>query len=86
MNPQSRGSINLQSSDPEMPPMIDFAFMSHPYDRRILIEGVRHAMQFVKTRAISKYWKSSINVPKSEQEQDIWVGIMSLCERESNLQ
>ncbi|OZJ03926.1 hypothetical protein BZG36_03606, partial [Bifiguratus adelaidae] len=72
MNPQSRGSIKLQSSDPEMPPLIDFAYMSHPYDRHILIEGVRHAMQFVKTRTISKYWKSSINVPKSEQEQDIW--------------
>ncbi|OZJ03665.1 hypothetical protein BZG36_03527 [Bifiguratus adelaidae] len=75
MNPQSRGSINLQSSDPEMPPLIDFAFMTYPYDRHILIEGVRHAMQFVKTRTISKYWKSSINVPKGEQEQDIWAFI-----------
>lgn len=77
MNPQSRGSVKLQSSNPADPPLFDMAYMTHPYDRHILIEGVRRAMQFVKTNALSPFWKSTIIAPKSEQDEDIWVSLPS---------
>jgi choline dehydrogenase-like flavoprotein len=73
MNPQSRGSLRLQSANAEDPPLIDMAYMTHPYDRRSLIESVRRAMQLTKTKTISKYWKAPINIPKSESDKDIWV-------------
>jgi choline dehydrogenase-like flavoprotein len=78
MNPQSRGSLKLQSANPEDPPLIDMSYLTHPYDRRSLIKSVRRAMQVPKTKTISKYWKAPINIPKSESDEDIWVGTKTL--------
>lgn len=72
MNPQSQGSIKLKSSNPDDSPLIDFSYMSHPYDRYTLIEGIKQSMNFVKTKTLSKYFKEIINAPKSENEEDIW--------------
>ncbi|KAJ4301765.1 hypothetical protein N0V90_003859 [Kalmusia sp. IMI 367209] len=41
MNPMSRGSITLRSCNPQDPPIIDLAFLDHPYDRRVLRESYR---------------------------------------------
>lgn len=41
MNPQSRGTLTLRSSDPNDSPIIDPKFLTHPFDRRIMIEAVR---------------------------------------------
>jgi choline dehydrogenase-like flavoprotein len=73
MNPQSRGSITLASSDPADAPLIDFGFMNSSYDRNALTTAIRHAMQFRKTKVMSKYWKKAISVPNSESDEDIWV-------------
>ncbi|KAL2009579.1 hypothetical protein VTN00DRAFT_5386 [Thermoascus crustaceus] len=75
MNPQSRGSVTLASANPGDSPLIDVGYMTHPYDRRSLIESVRRAMQLPKTRRLAPYWKGHINVPGSEGDEDIWTFI-----------
>ncbi|KAI9243044.1 glucose-methanol-choline oxidoreductase [Sporodiniella umbellata] len=72
MNTQSKGSIKLNSSNPEDHPLIDFSYMSHPYDKRTFIEGIRESMNFVKTNTLSIYFKEEVNVPKSESKEDIY--------------
>ncbi|EAU90676.2 aryl-alcohol oxidase [Coprinopsis cinerea okayama7 len=44
--PQSRGTVKLGSSDPLDPPVIDYGFLSHPFDREALKEGIRLAKKF----------------------------------------
>jgi choline dehydrogenase-like flavoprotein len=72
MNTQSKGSIKLKSSNPEDSPLIDFSYMSHPYDKCTFIEGIKQSMKFIKTKTLSKYFKEIINEPKSESKEDIW--------------
>ena len=39
LHPKSRGTIRLQSMNPQTPPAIDPAYLSHPDDVKILLEG-----------------------------------------------
>jgi choline dehydrogenase-like flavoprotein len=48
MNPQSRGTISLRSSNPADAPIIDPKFLSHPFDRRVMIDGLRETMRLFK--------------------------------------
>lgn len=72
MNPQSRGSVTLASANPEDAPLIDMALLSHPYDRYVMINGVRTNMKFSRTKALSKFVTGHINEPKSDSDEDIW--------------
>lgn len=61
MNPQSKGSVQLQSNDPTVAPLIDPNFLSHPFDRRALVEGMRKTKQLLSapvyaTKTISAYF------------------------------
>jgi choline dehydrogenase-like flavoprotein len=73
MNPQSRGEVALQSSNPDDPPLMEFNYLTHPYDKESIIEAVRQAMQIKKTTTMAKYWKGPLSAPKSESTEDIWV-------------
>lgn len=72
MNPVSRGTVTIGSSNPEDPPLIDFSFLAHPLDKLTLIAAIRKAIHFTQSPSIDKYWKSHINVPKSDSDEDIW--------------
>lgn len=72
INPQSRGQITLQSSNPLEPPLIDLAYLTHPFDRLSLITATREAMRFVQTPIMARYRKDTILAPKSENDEDIW--------------
>ncbi|CAO3666919.1 unnamed protein product [Umbelopsis vinacea] len=50
MNPQSRGSVTLKSTNPEEPPVVDTAYLTHPYDKIALIEAIRQSRKFLKHR------------------------------------
>ena len=71
MSPQSRGTIKLRSSSPADSPLIDLNFLSHPYDRRGIIECVRAGLSYQK----SPSWQVGITGvaggPKSESDEDI---------------
>ncbi|KAK3072952.1 hypothetical protein LTR53_005863 [Teratosphaeriaceae sp. CCFEE 6253] len=72
MNPQSRGTVTLQSSDPEAAPLIDPKFLSHPFDRRLLIEGMRETRRILSApvyaaRTVKTYF------PEGDSDEAIWV-------------
>ncbi|TVY82721.1 Alcohol dehydrogenase [acceptor] [Lachnellula suecica] len=71
MNPQSSGSITLGSSDPSMPMLIDLNYLSHPYDRRVAIEGIRAAMALSRVHTFVNISEEVLEGPKSESEEDI---------------
>ncbi|KAM7217464.1 pyranose dehydrogenase 3 [Rhypophila decipiens] len=48
-NAQARGSVSLQSSDPNVPLVFDPKFLSHPYDRRAAVEALREALRYTRT-------------------------------------
>jgi choline dehydrogenase-like flavoprotein len=72
MNPQSSGSIRLTSADPSVPALIDPAYMSHPYNRRVAIEALRKAMEFSRAPTFAALTKKVIKGPASDSDDDIW--------------
>jgi choline dehydrogenase-like flavoprotein len=72
MNPLSCGSIRLTSADPSVPALIDPAYISHPYDRRVAIEALRKTMQFSRAPTFAALTKKVIQGPASDSDDDIW--------------
>jgi choline dehydrogenase len=55
MKPASRGSVQLNSSDPRAPLRIDHGFLSDPADASVLAEGVESLRGLVADNAIRRY-------------------------------
>ncbi|KAH7093305.1 hypothetical protein FB567DRAFT_487608 [Paraphoma chrysanthemicola] len=71
MNPQSRGTVTLQSADPREAALFDPKLMSHPYDQRVLITAGRRILEFMKTPEIAKTLEGPANMPASDTDEDI---------------
>lgn len=69
--PQSKGSVTLASKDPDVPARIDSRFLTHPYDRRTFIDGIRETLRFMNFPPIARHIKRPLSVPKSESDEDI---------------
>ena len=54
MGAESSGTVTLQSTDPKDPPLIDPNFLSHPFDRRVVIECLRDALDFLDQPFLAK--------------------------------
>lgn len=74
MNPQSYGEVTLASANPSDAPNADPKLISHPYDRRVLIEGVRKLMDYFDAPVWKKSAVKLIGCPRSRSDEDIWVG------------
>jgi len=70
-NGQGRGTVTLQSSDPNVPLLFDPKFLEHPFDRRSAIESLREVLRFTKTEAYAKDTISTIAAPKSDSDEDL---------------
>ena len=55
MRPQSRGSVTLQSADPDQAPRIDPGFFSHPDDMAVSIKGARLGFEILEAQALASY-------------------------------
>ncbi len=55
LQPESRGSITLRSSDPLAPPAIQPNYLSTPADSKTLIEGVKLARRIAQAAAFAAY-------------------------------
>ena len=55
MKPASRGSVQLNSSDPRAPLRIDHGFLSNPADAAVLAEGVESLRQLAADDPIRRY-------------------------------
>ncbi|KXX80210.1 Pyranose dehydrogenase 3 [Madurella mycetomatis] len=70
-NAQTRGTVTLQSSDPNVPLLFDPKFLEHPFDRRSAIESLREALRFAKTEPYAKDTVATITAPKSDSDEDL---------------
>lgn len=73
MNPQARGTISLASADPLDAPLIDPAFLSHPYDRRVLIEAMREMLRYFQAPVFSARTIRPLGWPESDTDEAILV-------------
>ncbi|KAH7402088.1 hypothetical protein DE146DRAFT_455027 [Phaeosphaeria sp. MPI-PUGE-AT-0046c] len=71
MNPQSRGTITLQSSDPSTPPLINPKFLTHSFDRRVLIDGVREVMRIQSAPIFASRTLKKLG-PTDDSDEAIW--------------
>ncbi|KAF2100245.1 putative glucose dehydrogenase [Rhizodiscina lignyota] len=71
LNLQSTGEVRLQSSDPAVPLLYDFEYLSHPYDQRIAIEAGRAYMGLINSSEFQNAIKEPFLAPKSESQEDI---------------
>jgi choline dehydrogenase-like flavoprotein len=55
MRPKSRGSVTLQSADPNQPPAIDPGFFTHPDDMAVAIKGARMGFEILEAKAMAPY-------------------------------
>jgi choline dehydrogenase-like flavoprotein len=81
MNPQSTGEVTLNSANPSDAPKVDPKLLSHPFDRRVMIEGMRQMMDFLEAPSFKKSTIKMIGCPKSRSDEDIWV-----CRNEQTLE
>ena len=73
MNLRSSGTVTLHSSNPSDPALLDPNFLSHPFDRRIAIEAVREALDFLDTPALAKDRERIAAGPKGSSDEEILV-------------
>ncbi|KAF2199071.1 choline dehydrogenase [Delitschia confertaspora ATCC 74209] len=72
MNPLSEGSLTLRSANPEDKPLIDPAYLNHPLDKRLFIEGIRQTWQMLfENPDIKKHIKRKLRGPASLSDEDI---------------
>ena len=71
---QGTGEINLRSGNPDHPPLIDPKFLSHPYDRRVAIEAVRDALEFLDMPYLAKDQIRLATGPEGRSDEEILVG------------
>ncbi|KAL5117207.1 hypothetical protein ACEQ8H_004896 [Pleosporales sp. CAS-2024a] len=74
MNPQSKGSITLQSADPATPPLINPSFLTHPFDRRALIDGLREVMRIQRAPVFAARTLKTLG-PADDSDAAIWAHI-----------
>jgi len=55
LRPRSRGSVRLQSADPQDMPLIDPNYLSDPYDRDMSIRGLKLVQDILSQSALSPY-------------------------------
>lgn len=71
MNPQSKGTIKIVSSDPTDEPAIDPSYLNSPFDRAILIKGTREALKLMDAPSLKQFIKHPIVAPASASDEDI---------------
>jgi len=56
--PKSRGSVRIQSADPNDAPAIDPAFLVEPEDMEVLLHGVKQSREIAATDPVRKYLRA----------------------------
>lgn len=70
MNGQSRGSVSLSSADPTGPAINDVNYLSHPYDRRVMIEGLRAVTKFSEVPSIAAITERRLEGPPGDSDDE----------------
>jgi choline dehydrogenase-like flavoprotein len=79
MNPQAAGSVTLASANPSHYPIIQPNLANHPYDRRVIIEGMKEMWRLLEAPVLKKDTVEIVGVPKGKSDEEIWVSLVSCC-------
>ncbi|ORY66063.1 glucose-methanol-choline oxidoreductase-like protein [Pseudomassariella vexata] len=69
MNPQSRGTVTLKSSDPAAAPIIDPKLLTHPFDRRTAIESMRELLRYLQAPVWKQKTVRNLGRPRDDSEK-----------------
>jgi choline dehydrogenase-like flavoprotein len=72
MSQQSEGTVRTVSADPSDPPVFDPAFLSHPLDRAMLIDGVRQMMLLYTAPVLANKTRRRVLWPADDSDTAIW--------------
>jgi choline dehydrogenase len=70
IRPQNKGSITLQSADPEDPPVIRANYLESERDMSVALYGVKTARQIARHRALDPFRGEEIAPGESVQSDD----------------
>lgn len=68
-HPLSRGRLWLRSTDPLAHPHIDPAYFSEPTDLKVIISGLRVALEIAEQSPIAKYFRA-LRLPEAQNPSD----------------
>lgn len=71
LRPKSRGTVRLASSNPFDQPAIDPNFLSHPDDRKNLLEGVKRTQQIFKEQPLAQYVVKDTLTGEAKTDEDL---------------
>ncbi|KAM0431478.1 hypothetical protein ACHAPT_005456 [Fusarium lateritium] len=73
-NSQGVGNVQLASADPAKPLIFNPSFVSHPYDKRVIIESTKEVMKVSRSPEFQKDahpTQAEFDVPASDSDEDI---------------
>ncbi len=70
LRPKSFGRMTLRSPDPAAPPRIDLNFLTHPDDRKTLVDGIRIARKILASPSFDDYRGAELNPGEDAQSDD----------------
>ena len=73
MNPQSRGTVTLRSADARDAPLIDPRFLTHPFDRRTAIAGMRELLRYLQAPVWKQRTVRRLGWPEDDSDAAVWV-------------
>ena len=71
LKPTSVGSITLRTANPNSKPRIAHGYLSTDEDRKVIVEGLRIALEIANQPALKKHITSPHLVPKTDSEADL---------------
>jgi choline dehydrogenase len=70
--PESTGTVHIKSSDPFVPPAINYSFLATDYDRRVSVAAVRQARQIVTAPPLGDFIREEVQPgPKVQSDEEI---------------
>ena len=70
LRPKSTGTVELASNDPNVAPLIDFNFFSHPDDKKVLVDGIKQIRKIFNSESLNDYCGKEIHPGESAQTDD----------------
>lgn len=81
IQPKSRGSVRLASADPTEKPLFDPQYLSDPQDIEVFKIGVRTALEYTKTEALSPYTDvSTLSIASDADDAQLEAYIRTVAE------
>ena len=71
LHPKSRGSVELQTTDPTVSPKIDPKYYSNEEDMKTIIEGIKFVQKLIETKVFQTLRVESLGNPKECTEYEL---------------